>query len=541
MTKTIAKYRGDLVSFDGGVTYRAAAHGGGWGDSPHMGASQTSRELGGWNPGAGSPDSDLLPDLPVLTPRARDLDRNHGYAHSSIRTKTDNIVGPTGLRLSAMPDYRVLGKTREWAEEWSNNVEAQFRPWAETCECDAAGLQNLAGLSRTFFQGALLNGDGLALSLWLPRPRSRYATRLQLIESDRLSNPLGQMDGPNLRGGVSRDEHGRPLGFWVRKAHPGDAYLGVVANWADWEFITAETDWGRKRVLHAYDIERAGQSRGKPDFTTVLTRFKMLDHYERTEVQAAVAQAMVTTFIETPMGPEAVSEMLGGGKAEDVQAWVDSRAGQTVKLKGASAIPLYPGEKISQFTPTRPNAVYGVFVEQVLRHISAGLDLPLELLTKDFTKTTYTSARAMLMEAWRFFLGRRKWLSDNFCTPCYQLWLEERISAGEIEAPGYYDNIYAYSRCEWIGTGRGWIDATKEVDAAGKRMALNLSTLQRECAEQGLDWEEVVDQRAIEVAKLRAKGLPLPEEIMANRPADPAQAGQAEETVPAQAPAAEAA
>jgi lambda family phage portal protein len=530
--KQIAKYRGDLVSRDGGVTWRSTgrqlrptAEGGhgGWGDSPHMGASQISRELGGWNPWPGSPDADLLPDLPVLTPRSRDLDRNHGYAHGSIRTKLDNVVGPTGLRLSAMPDWRALGKSREWAEEWSTQVEAEFAPWAETTECDASGLQNLAGLCRTVFQGALLNGSGLALPLWMPRPRSRFATRIQVIESDRLQNPLGSIDGPHLRGGVAIDDYGRPDGFWIRKAHPGDAYLGVVAKWAEWEFVPAETEWGRKRVLHCYDIERAGQTRGKPDFSTVLTRFKMLDHYERIEVQAAVAQAMCTTFIETPMGDEATLAMLGGGAgsvAENVQAWVDARAGgPTVQLKGASAISLYPGEKIAPFMPTRPTAVYGVFVEHVLRHIAAGLDLPLELLTKDFTKTTYTSARAMLMEAWRFFLGRRKWLADSLLAPLYVLWLEERISAGTIQAPGFYDNIYAYTRCKWIGTGRGWIDATKEVDAAGKRMALNLSTLEIECAEQGLDWEEVVEQRAVEAAMLRKMGLPLPEEVMAGRAA----------------------
>lgn len=513
------KHRGELVSRDGGATWAPRTNAN-WGDSSHAGASRTSRELASWQPVAGSPDADLLGDLGMLTPRARDLDRNHGYAHAAIRTKVDNVVGPTGLQLAAMPDFRALGKSREWAEEWSTDVESKFRPWAETVECDAAGLQNLAGLCRTTFQGALLNGSGLLLPLWLPRPRSKYSTRLQVIESDRLSNPFGRIDGPNLRGGVAQDDFGRPLGIWVQKSHPGDLFFGLGAHLGEWEYIPAETPWGRKRFIHAFDIERAGQSRGKPDFSTVLTRFKMLDHYERTEVQAAVAQAMVTTFIETPMGDQAVQEMLGGGDLKGVQAYVDARSQQpTVKLRGAAAIPLYPGEKISAFEPTRPNAVYGTFVENVLRHIAAGLDLPLELLTKDFTKTTYTSARAMLMEAWRFFMGRRKWLSDQVCTPIYELWLEERVNAGEIEAPGFYENRYAYSRSEWIGMGRGWVDATKEVDAAGKRMALNLSTLQKECAEQGTDWREIVDQRAIEVKYLRSKGLPLPEEIVAKQPA----------------------
>lgn len=514
--KATVKYRGDLVSYDGGATYRSAYGGGGAGETSYMGASYTSRELAGWRPGAGSADADLLPELDTLKSRSRDLERNEGYAKSALRTKADCVVGPTGLKLSAMPDYRRLGRTREWAEEWSNEAESLFRPWAETTECDASGLANFAGLSRLFFQSAMLNGDALALPLWLPRERSPYRTRLQVIEGDRLSNPLGKMDGPNLRGGKEIDEFGRPLAYWIRKAHPGDMFLGSGWNQVfESERIEAETPWGRKRVLHGYDAQRAGQQRGAPDFSAVLQRFKMLDHYQRTEIQAAVAQAMVTMFIETPLGEQGVADMLGGCSMDKVQEYVDRRSeGQMVKLKGASAIPLFPGERAVPFTPSRPNAVYGTFVENVLRNIAAGLDLPLELLTKDFTKTTYTSARAMLLEAWRFFMGRRQWLADTFCSPVYVLWLEEMVSSGQIEAPGFYDNIYAYTRCEWIGMGKGWVDATKEVEAAGMRMALNLSTLQREAAEQGLDWEELVEQRAVEVKKLRELGLPVPEEIV---------------------------
>ena len=54
-------------------------------------------------------------------------------------------------------------------------------------------------------------------------------------------------------------------------------------------------------------------------------------------------------------------------------------------------------------------------------------------------------------------------------------------------------------------------------------------TLEEVCAKQGSDWEENLDQRAIEVARMREKGLPLPEWMgkdMANSPADAAEAIQ---------------
>ena len=39
--------------------------------------------------------------------------------------------------------------------------------------------------------GAMLNGDALALPLWLPRPGARWNTRIMPMEADRLCTPIG--------------------------------------------------------------------------------------------------------------------------------------------------------------------------------------------------------------------------------------------------------------------------------------------------------------------------------------------------------------
>jgi capsid protein len=112
-----------------------------------------------------------------------------------------------------------------------------------------------------------------------------------------------------------------------------------------------------------------------------------------------------------------------------------------------------------------------------------------------------------LGEAWRFFQNRRVWLATYWAAPVYRLWLEEAINAGQIEAPGYYDNVHAYARAKWIGPGRGQIDPVKEAQAAQVRMDALLSTLEDECAEQGKDWNEVIEQIAIENQRLKELGL----------------------------------
>lgn len=534
VTKELVKYRGDQQSRDGGETWHASSY---YFESAHMGASLTSRELANWNPVAGSADSDLLQDLNELVPRARDLDRNHGIAHGARQTKLDNVVG-IGLRLVPMPDYFALGKDKAWAIQFAAQVKALWRPWAETTACDVMGTNTIHGLTRLVFSGSMLNGESLALPMWMPSQRSKFCTKIQVIESDRLSTPIGRIDGQYMRGGVQIDDYGKPVSYWIRKAHPGDAYIGVLPQVVQWENIEAETAWGRKRVIHVHDADRVAQHRGKPDLTAVLTQFKMLDHYQRTEIQAAVVQAMVAAFIETPMNSETLATMFGGDvTSPEFLAYMAQKNEYRVNLKGAAVLPLFPGDKMSPFTPTRPNGVYAPFVDNVLGNIAVGMNMPLEFLTKNFSKDNYSSASAAIVEAFKYFIGRRKFLTDSFLTPVYELWLEEAVNSGLIDAPDYYDNIYAYSRSKWIGPGRGWRDPVKEAQGAQMRMANYISTLESECAEQGLDWEEVLEQHAAERERMGELNLPLPEVIQSRQPLQVQQAEQADNEQPGSTPA----
>ena len=475
----------------------------------HRGASLSARELSSWRPVAGSADADLLDELPTLVSRSRDLVRNHGVASGAIQTLVDNVVG-TGLRLSALPDYKALGRDKTWADDWSRQTEALWRSWADSTECDAARSLTFTGLTTQIFRSGLINGEALALPLWLPNRGQRFATTLQLVEPDRLGSPVDRRTDTRLRAGIEVDAYGAPMAYWVAKTHPGDRYLGSGLTAVAYERIPTMTRFGRRRVIHVHDKERTGQNRGKPILTSILPLFKMLDHYERSELQAAVVNAMIAAFIETPLDGEAISELFGGS-AHDYLA---ARNEWQVKLQGGAVIPVFPGDKVAPFTPSRPNAAYGSFVENVLRHIGTGLNLPFELLMKDFSKTNYSSARAALMEAWRFFLGRRAWLATYWARPVYELWLEEAIHQGLIDAPGFYQHPALWTRCKWIGPGRGWIDPVKEVKASKLRLDIGLSTLEDECATQGLDWEEVLEQRAREQTKLRELGLSTASEAM---------------------------
>ena len=473
-------------------------------------------------------DVDLLPDLGALTARARDLNRNNGVAAGSLQTLQDNVAG-TGLRLAASPDYRALGKDPAWAEQWSRNVESLWRTWAESTACDAAHELTFNAMTRLVLRSGLENGEALALPLWLARPDTPFRTTIQLVESDRLSTPYDrEYIGSGVVGGIEKDQYGRPAAYYIRdQPQISDLFL---FNWLvqlTWQRVPAETPFGRKRVLHIHDKERIGQSRGRPILTPVIEQFRMLDSYQRTELQSAIVNALVAGVIETPVDSSTLLEMVGG----DPNAYLEHKNEYRVRLEGGSMIPLYPGDKMTPFVPARPAAQFPAFVETIMRQIGTSLGLPYELVLKDFSKTNYSSARAALMEAWRFFAVRRSWLATNWAAPVYRLWLEEAVDLGLVDAPGFYDNREFYSRSKWIGMGKGYVDPVKEAEAAQLRMEISISTLEQECAEQGLDWNEVLEQRRVELDRMKELGL-APPPLTQKSPAP----GEQPEQVPGQPP-----
>lgn len=479
----------------------------------HVAADTDDNALRSWAPVTASPDADLLPEQGTIVGRSRDLRRNNGIAQGAEQTISDNVVG-TGLRLSARPAYGLLGRDKAWAREFARTVEGFHRLWWEDTACDSADDLNGAGLTTQVIRSLWTNGEACGLPMWLPEAGQLFATRIQLFEPDRLSNPGCKPDTPTLRAGVERDQRtGRAAAYHVRKTHPGDRFLGNGMGdfVGEWERIEARTRWGRRRFLHIHDKDRIGATRGKPLIAAVMRPFKQSDHYLNVHLQTAIAQSLIAAFIKTPMDQESLVELFGGN-AEAARAYFNDKQAhdRRVKLKGGALVPLNPGDDVVPFTPPNTASAFDLFMMTVYRQIAAGLQMPYELLLKDFTRSNYSSARAAMLEAWRYFNYLRQKVAFMFCQPCYELVLEEMVDRGMVDAPDFYSLRRAYAASRWIGPGRGYVDVAKEADGIAKRLKARVTTLEAECAEQGLDWEEVLEQQALEHERCEELGLPSP-------------------------------
>lgn len=485
---------------------------GGFGPTAYQAADRGLQELATWQPWLASADRDWLPDRNAVVARIRDLCRNNGTVAGSVRRYVDQAIGP-GLRLQSTPDWRALGITREAATELGRAIETQWRLFAADPGryCDAGRHCDLGGLQRIAFRSWITTGEALIVPLWRPGRGGRWATCFQPVDPDRLSNPGRGPDSASLRAGIEHDADGAAIAYHLRRAHPGDPAAWDQDAWS-WERVPRETAWGRPACLHWFAPEREGQSRGLPPLAAAVKRARMLDRYQDAELAAALLSAILAASIESPLDPELVAEGLAGpGMAQYQENRLAFHEQSRITLGGVRIPVLFPGEKLNFYAPSRPAGAFAPFEESMLRHFAAATGQSFEDVSQNWSKTNYSSARASMLSSWRSLEVGRALFAHGVCTPMFLCWLEEAIDRGDVVlppgAPGFYDAWTGYAACRWIGPGRGWVDPVKEVQAAQLRMDTLVTTLEREAAEQGLDWEEVLHQRRRELDVMAELGL----------------------------------
>jgi capsid protein len=163
-------------------------------------------------------------------------------------------------------------------------------------------------------------------------------------------------------------------------------------------------------VLHGFRLTRPDQYRGASPLAAGMKGFRDLSDYLDHELVAAMVASTITILLET-QGPVPGSK----GAVDQPAATEDNPKVQ----------PLMPGSIWTApkgWKPTvpeikRPNANFPTFLNTWVTILSSMLGMPREIIFKDFTETTFSSARAALNEAWRTFLMWRTWLVGHYCVP----------------------------------------------------------------------------------------------------------------------------
>jgi lambda family phage portal protein len=493
------------------------------------GASRHSRELATWQPPIISPDMQMNGVKDIMDARGRDSMQNDGLINGAVHTHKDSIVG-SQFRLILTPDFVTLGADESWAAEWVEYVESRFNLLADSTECwfDASGTMTLTDMIRLGVGGFVVSGEVLATAEWLQQDKARpFYTAIQMVSPTRLSNPDGQMDTRDIRGGIKRNLYGKPVSYFIRSAHPGDLYSDDTIPY--WKEVPAATNWGRRQVIHILERQLPDQSRGISDMVAVLKQMRMTKKFQDVTLQSAVVNATYAAAIESELPSDVVFASMGagqGGLADALGQYMSAlnayvEGSKNIAIDGVKMPHLFPGTKLNLKPAGTPGGVGTDFEQSLLRHIAAPLGLSYEQFTKDYTRTNYSSARASMAETWKYMQSRKKTVADRQATMTFVLWLEEIINEPNSQVPipkgmtraqfrtMFYDPVMreAMTACQWIGASRGQIDEMKETQAAIMRIKSGLSTYQIECARLGEDFRRIFMQQAREQKMMGKLGL----------------------------------
>ena len=458
--------------------------------------AEGNRLRGTWQPLGGSADQDLLWDLPKLRERARDLVRNDGIAAGAVSTIITNIIG-SGIKPQSRLDKEALKINEDYGDQLQKQIEKIWERWVPFA--DASDRLNFYELEELSERQRFINGESIIIPVRIPEGKRKrpYNLALQSVESDRLGTPYDFISDKTIRTGVKiGEQYGEPILYYIRKTHPGDIMFNLkyAGNGIDNFYqYPAIDDFGNPGIFHLYHVLRSGQTRGEPFFAPVINLFKDRFEYMEAELVAARVAACFAVFIKKD---NAMDMSIG-------RSTQDPSGKRLEELSPAMIEYLNSGESIESFSPNRPGGTFGLFMERILRDISSGLNMPYEILAKDFSKSNYSNTRAALLEARRFFMMQQRFVADKFGQPVLMMLMEEAYLRGELPILDFYQNRDAYVRSRWITPGWQWVDPANEVQAATDSIDNNLSTLAEETATQGLDWEDTLEQRARELKKIK--------------------------------------
>lgn len=475
----------------------------------NYGANTVKKSMRGWMYHGGSPKEDIEDNIDTLRQRSRDAYMGVPTATAALKTKRTNVIAG-GLMPSPQIDAEYLRMTPEEAEALQAQIVREFALWADTPTCDADRIDNFYKLQKLAFLSYLMNGDTLALLQMRQNIGQPYSLCVRMIEADRICSPNGydrltptEVQGYSVHSivqGVETDASGMVVAYWIADRHPLSSAVNVSGpqKWTRVEAYGAES--GRRNALFLMDRERIGQLRGVPELAPVLETLKQLGRYTDAEIDAAVLSAMFTVFVQlaSPTDGRPLGEMLPPDQL------IDAQDQGSIELAPGAIVSLNPGETVNFADPKHPNTGYDAFTEALIKQIGAALEIPPEVLFKQFS-TSYSAARGALNEFWRTCTMQRDDFIDSFCQPIYEEWFSEAVALGRIKARGYFDDPAirkAYTTCTWTGPARTNLNPVQEVTAATKRVDAGFSTAQEETAQMtGGDYSRNIRQRVIEATR----------------------------------------
>ena len=418
----------------------------------------------------------------AIRAKARDLERNSDIAEGIIDAYERNVVG-MGIR----PQAKIRKDDGEEDDDLNNQIEDLWREWARARNCDVTGHQSFYEMQAMAIRRLVVDGGIIFLKTYTndgPVPFS-----LQVKEVDDLDTSINRYGGGSenrVVDGIELDKYGKPVAYYFKSYTVDGFYTG------DSERVEA------KRVIYLWIKQRPGQIREMSPMARTINRIRDINEYMTAISIKERVLACLSVFITKGTPTSGIGR--GGKGAADSSKPVRNLAPGMIQE-------LQPGDSVEVVNPSGQASNARDFICTQQRLAGAGQGLSYEATSRDMSQVNYSSARQGLLEDQRTYGKYQQILIEHLCREVYTEFIISAVLCGRLNIPDFWEHKQKYFRHDWISPGWSWIDPLKEVTANVKAIDSGMDTLARVCGERGLDWREVLEQRAKEDGYKKSLGL----------------------------------
>ena len=483
----------------------------------YSGASGTRLTLD-WIATILSADQEVRGNLRLLRARGRELSRNNPIAKNFLNLLAANVAGPKGIGYKAQvrnasavcpkckgtakesddfgdpvpgggkcPTCKGAGKLQDVLSRPINKkIEACWVEWGKKGNCTVDGKLSFRQVQDLVLKNTATDGEIFVRMIdGFP---NKWGFAIQLIDADQCDHLYSVPPSPKtneIRLGVEVDKWGRPLAYWINPGHPSDLGGSLMR-----QRIPAD------EILHIYDPERVSQTRGVTWFHPVMLQLRMLEGYIEAELVAARTGAAKMGWLE--YSDAAAYE----APNQDQKFVLDANPGTIETLP--------PGMKFTAWDPDHPANAFPNFVITILRQIATGLGVSYNALASDLVGVTYSSMRSgLLIERDQWKRGQ-SWLVEGLCEPIFAKFLTFALLSGELVLDSRDPAKFAAGKFE--PRGWQWVDPLKDAQSAVLTIGARLTSRDAILAEQGEDFDEMLEaiQQEEQLAEELGIDLTLP-------------------------------
>lgn len=470
---------------------------------------------------------------------AMDMLQNSGR----LRGAADQILADTvgvELQLNPMPQVQDIGYSAEevtalarlMKQEWKvhswNPVEYDFRAKATNAQHVDIGLRNWMAF-----------GESTGICIYVPKsqrlPGTKTGWKFLMTSPNKLTQDTSEVEG--LYQGVIHDAFGRPIAYRFEEKRDG---LTQKITYA------ARDGDGRQLVMHAFDPFSAEDVRGLSLLVPNFRKYLMAENVDDANAEIRFLQTVYAAVLKSDR-PSAEAfeafEALSDSKVKGAdglqqdfvnyfKAQLDRAAESEIRTgPGAGVSHLAPGEDLEFKKITAPGPDNSDFMASLHRETARGLGMSYGGYTLDYTKATYASTNMENSAIWPVTRRRTDRIAAPHVLVPYANVIDEAVEEGRIQIKGGIE-AYRANRDKFLwatcnGPAKPTADDEKRARASSERIANGTGDIEVECAELGLDPEEVFESRQRWHEKYKGAGMPSPfERGQASKSATAAQENQ---------------